>query len=119
MAGLDNDFQGEARPQKRLKVGYLPQEPSFNESKTVKEIVEEAVHEIKKRKCLKRPKHCVSFKLEYFHLLLCGGTVHELDFQAEDEKSTIYEKKILFWRLGSLYMEILKIDGFERAIARR
>jgi len=43
MAGVDQDFEGEARPQPGTKIGYLPQEPVLDESKTVREIVEEAV----------------------------------------------------------------------------
>ena len=47
MAGIDTDIEGEARPQKGLKVGYLPQEPVLDEEKTVREIVEEAVADVK------------------------------------------------------------------------
>ncbi|HVH36729.1 MAG TPA: ATP-binding cassette domain-containing protein, partial [Tahibacter sp.] len=46
MAGVDQDFVGEARPQPDLKVGYLPQEPELDPSKTVRECVEEGVSEI-------------------------------------------------------------------------
>ncbi len=46
MAGLDTDIDGEARPQAGLKIGYLPQEPVLDESKTVREIVEEAVSDV-------------------------------------------------------------------------
>ncbi|WP_261816707.1 energy-dependent translational throttle protein EttA [Vibrio gallicus] len=46
MAGIDTDIDGEARPQPGLKVGYLPQEPVLDESKTVREIVEEAVSDV-------------------------------------------------------------------------
>ncbi|KII77418.1 energy-dependent translational throttle protein EttA [Vibrio renipiscarius] len=46
MAGLDTDIDGEARPQTGLNVGYLPQEPVLDESKTVREIVEEAVSDV-------------------------------------------------------------------------
>lgn len=46
MAGIDTDIDGEARPQPGLKVGYLPQEPVLDESKTVREIVEEAVADV-------------------------------------------------------------------------
>ena len=46
MAGLDTDIDGEARPQSGLNVGYLPQEPVLDESKTVREIVEEAVSDV-------------------------------------------------------------------------
>jgi len=43
MAGEDQDFAGEARPQPGIRIGYLPQEPVLDESKTVREIVEEGV----------------------------------------------------------------------------
>jgi ATP-binding cassette ChvD family protein len=43
MAGIDEDYIGEARPQPGINVGYLPQEPELDDSKTVKEIVDEAV----------------------------------------------------------------------------
>jgi len=47
MAGVDQDFEGDAHPQPGTKIGYLPQEPVLDESKTVREIVEEAVGEVK------------------------------------------------------------------------
>lgn len=47
MAGVDNDFIGEARPMPDLKVGYLPQEPQLDDSKTVREIIEESVSDVK------------------------------------------------------------------------
>ncbi len=47
MAGIDADFSGEARPQKGINIGYLPQEPQLDESKDVKANVEEGVAEIK------------------------------------------------------------------------
>ncbi|GAB2565481.1 energy-dependent translational throttle protein EttA [Dyella jejuensis] len=43
MAGVDTDFQGEARPQPGIKVGYLAQEPQLDPDKTVREVVEEGV----------------------------------------------------------------------------
>jgi len=43
MAGEDPDFEGEARPQPGIRIGYLPQEPVLDETKTVREIVEEGV----------------------------------------------------------------------------
>ena len=46
MAGVDTEIEGEARPMPGIKVGYLPQEPELDPSKTVREIVEEAVSEI-------------------------------------------------------------------------
>ncbi|KZN53329.1 energy-dependent translational throttle protein EttA [Pseudoalteromonas luteoviolacea] len=47
MAGVDTEFEGEARPQPGTKIGYLPQEPVLDESKTVRETIEEAVSEVK------------------------------------------------------------------------
>jgi ATP-binding cassette ChvD family protein len=46
MAGVDTDFQGEARAQPGTKVGYLAQEPNLDPEKTVREVVEEGVAEI-------------------------------------------------------------------------
>ncbi|WP_029809653.1 energy-dependent translational throttle protein EttA [Vibrio parahaemolyticus] len=46
MAGIDTDIDGEARPQPGLNVGYLPQEPVLDESKTVREVIEEAVADV-------------------------------------------------------------------------
>jgi ATP-binding cassette ChvD family protein len=43
IAGQDKDFNGEVVFSKGYSVGYLEQEPKLDESKTVKEIVEEAV----------------------------------------------------------------------------
>ena len=47
MAGVDTEFDGEARPMPELNIGYLPQEPQLDPSKTVREVVEEAVSVIK------------------------------------------------------------------------
>jgi len=46
MAGVDKDFQGEARPQPDIKIGYLEQEPQLNPEHTVRQAVEEGVGEI-------------------------------------------------------------------------
>ncbi|MGA1179628.1 MAG: energy-dependent translational throttle protein EttA [Marivivens sp.] len=43
MAGMDKDFTGEAWAAEGAKVGYLPQEPQLDESKTVRENVMEGV----------------------------------------------------------------------------
>lgn len=47
MAGVDTQFEGEAKPQAGIKIGYLAQEPELDLEKTVREVVEEAVFEIK------------------------------------------------------------------------
>src|SRR5215216_2185738 len=43
MAGVDQDFQGEAWAAKGTKIGYLPQEPQLDEAKDVRGNVELAV----------------------------------------------------------------------------
>jgi sulfate-transporting ATPase len=45
MAGLDTEFQGEARPMPGLKVGYLAQEPHLDPEKDVRGNVEDGVRE--------------------------------------------------------------------------
>ena len=47
MAGVDDDFLGEAKPAKGLRVGYLPQEPELDPAKNVLGNVEEGVGEIR------------------------------------------------------------------------
>ena len=43
MAGVDQDYMGEARPAPDIRIGFLPQEPELDASKTVRENVEQAV----------------------------------------------------------------------------
>ncbi|WP_437191824.1 energy-dependent translational throttle protein EttA [Planctomicrobium sp. SH527] len=45
MAGEDTDFMGAVRPAKGIKIGYFPQEPRLDPTKTVQECVNEAVQE--------------------------------------------------------------------------
>ena len=47
MAGVDKHYEGEARPQAGIKIGYLAQEPEIDLTKTVREVVEEAVADMK------------------------------------------------------------------------
>jgi ATP-binding cassette ChvD family protein len=47
MAGVDKEFDGEARALPGTKIGYLEQEPQLDPAKSVREIVEEAVAPIK------------------------------------------------------------------------
>lgn len=49
MAGIDTHFNGEARPQPGIKIGYLAQEPEIDLNKTVREVVEEAVADMKSK----------------------------------------------------------------------
>jgi ATP-binding cassette ChvD family protein len=48
MAGVDTNYEGEARPQPGIKVGFLPQEPQLDPNKDVRGNVEEAVAATKK-----------------------------------------------------------------------
>ncbi len=48
MAGVDQDFVGEARALPGCKIGYLPQEPQLDPNKDVRGNVEEATADIKK-----------------------------------------------------------------------
>ena len=45
MAGVDKEFEGEARPQPGIRIGYLPQEPDLPAGKTVREVAEEGLCE--------------------------------------------------------------------------
>ena len=46
MAGVDSEIDGEARPQKDIKVGFLPQEPILDEDLDVRANVEQGMSEI-------------------------------------------------------------------------
>lgn len=46
IAGLDSNFEGKVTFDKEYKIGYLSQEPELDESKTVKQVVEEGVQQI-------------------------------------------------------------------------
>jgi ATP-binding cassette ChvD family protein len=46
MAGVDTEFEGEARPQKDIRVGFLPQEPKLDDSLDVRGNVEQGMGEI-------------------------------------------------------------------------
>jgi len=46
MAGLDTEIEGDAQPMPGISIGFLPQEPQLDPSKTVRETVEEALTEL-------------------------------------------------------------------------
>jgi ATP-binding cassette ChvD family protein len=46
MAGIDQDYLGEARPQPGINIGYLAQEPQLNPEKDVRGNVEEALKHV-------------------------------------------------------------------------
>jgi ATP-binding cassette ChvD family protein len=47
MAGVDTEFDGEARPQPGIRIGFLPQEPELDDETTVRETVEQGVAEVR------------------------------------------------------------------------
>jgi len=47
MAGVDQDFLGEARPADGIKIGFLPQEPRLDPAKDVRGNVEEGVGDVR------------------------------------------------------------------------
>ena len=46
IAGLDTNYEGKVTFDKEYKIGYLAQEPELDETKTVKEVVQEGMQEI-------------------------------------------------------------------------
>jgi len=46
MAGVDQEFDGEATPMPNLNIGFLEQEPQLNPEQTVREAVEEGLGEV-------------------------------------------------------------------------
>jgi sulfate-transporting ATPase len=47
MAGVDKDFDGEAKPKEGLRIGYVGQEPRLDPSKNVRENIEDGLAETK------------------------------------------------------------------------
>ena len=47
MAGVDQDFRGEAKPMAGVQIGYLPQEPILDPAKDVRGNVEEALQPVR------------------------------------------------------------------------
>jgi sulfate-transporting ATPase len=46
MAGVDKEYDGEATPMPNLRIGFLPQEPQLDPTKTVRETVEEGMGDV-------------------------------------------------------------------------
>ena len=47
MAGVDKEYEGEARPQPDIRIGFLPQEPELDDALSVRETVEQGVSEVR------------------------------------------------------------------------
>ncbi|STX29557.1 fused transporter subunits of ABC superfamily: ATP-binding components [Legionella beliardensis] len=90
MAGIDQQFNGEARPQPGIKIGYLAQEPKLDATKNVREVVEEGVAEIKN-------------KLKEFDEI----SMRFAEPMSEDEMTALLEKQ------GQLQTEIEACDAWD------
>ena len=88
MAGTDKDFTGEAWSAKGAKVGYLPQEPKLDESKTVHENIMDALGEIKD-------------KIDRYNAIGLAMAEPDADFDA------------LMAEMGELQEQIDAADGWE------
>jgi ATP-binding cassette ChvD family protein len=84
MAGVDKDFIGEARPMPNLKIGYLSQEPELDDTKTVRENIEEG---------LKEPLEA----LAGLDKVYADYAEPDADFDALAKKQAMYEDIIQTW----------------------
>jgi ATP-binding cassette ChvD family protein len=102
MAGRDQDFQGEAWAAKGTKIGYLPQEPQLDETKNVRQNVEEAVAD--QRKLLDR-----------FNAISAAFAEPDADFdKLMDEQARVQERidTLDLWNLDNkieIAMEALRL----------
>jgi ATP-binding cassette ChvD family protein len=89
MAGIDTDFSGEAWPGENITVGYLPQEPQLDPSKTVLENVKDGAREI-------------ADKLDRFNeiSMIMADPPEDVDFDA------------LMEEMGTLQEQIDAVDGW-------
>jgi ATP-binding cassette ChvD family protein len=82
MAGIDTDFSGEAWPGENVTVGYLPQEPQLDPTKTVLENVKDGAREI-------------ADKVDRFNeiSMIMGDPPEDVDFDAlMEEMGTLQEQ---------------------------
>ncbi|MCL4112643.1 UNVERIFIED_CONTAM: hypothetical protein GTU68_052090 [Idotea baltica] len=82
MAGVDTDFDGEARAMPDLNVGYLPQEPQLDASKTVREIVEESVSAINDAQ-IRLNEVYEAYEQAKLEAILQAGDGHNIERQLE------------------------------------
>ena len=90
MAGVDKEFNGEARPQADINIGYLPQEPQLNEDADVRGNVEQGLGEIM---ALLEEFNAISDKFA--------------EPMSDDEMNTLLERQ------GDLQTKIDAVDGWE------
>jgi ATP-binding cassette ChvD family protein len=90
MAGVDKEFNGEARPQADINIGYLPQEPQLDEDADVRGNVEQGLGEIM---ALLKEFNAISDKFA--------------EPMSDDEMNTLLERQ------GDLQTKIDAVDGWE------
>ena len=90
MAGVDKEFNGEARPQADINIGYLPQEPQLDENADVRGNVEQGLGEIM---ALLEEFNAISDKFA--------------EPMSDDEMNTLLERQ------GNLQTKIDAVDGWE------
>jgi ATP-binding cassette ChvD family protein len=90
MAGVDKEFNGEARPQADINIGYLPQEPQLDEEADVRGNVEQGLGEIM---ALLEEFNAISDKFA--------------EPMSDDEMNTLLERQ------GNLQTKIDAVDGWE------
>ena len=90
MAGVDKEFNGEARPQADINIGYLPQEPQLDEDADVRGNVEQGLGEIM---ALLEEFNAISDKFA--------------QPMSDDEMNTLLERQ------GDLQTKIDAVDGWE------
>lgn len=90
MAGIDTEYNGEARPQPGIKIGYLAQEPHLNPNKNVRGNIEEGVSEVMS---LLHQFNDISMKFA--------------EPMSDDEMNKLLEKQ------GNLQQEIDAVNGWE------
>ena len=119
MAGLDMDFDGEARPQPGIKIGYLSQEPELDPEKDVRGNVEEglgASFELLKRFNEISEKFAEPMEEEEMTILLeeQGDLQNKIDAIGGWEVDRKLEVAADALRLPSWSADVTKLSGGER-----
>lgn len=91
MAGVDNDFLGEAFPAKKMKVGYLPQEPELDASLSVRDNIFAGMGDL--------PKWMTEF--------------NEISKKFEDPDLNPDDMEKLIMKQGELTEKIESVNGWE------
>jgi energy-dependent translational throttle protein EttA len=108
MAGIDTEIEGEARPMPNLSIGYLPQEPQLDPSKTVREEVEAGMGEVMEAKKKLEEVYAAyaepdadfdklaADQAKYEEILAANGndTEHQLEIAADALRLPPWEAKI-------------------------